>query len=114
MVKVSKNVFKVTKGDTVDVPLHLTFNGEPYVPSEGDVIRFALKRDIDDAEPVMIKVIPNDTLRLYISAEECDELEPAEKKPYCYDVQLTLGHNGHVITFITYKEGKFYVEKEVE
>ena len=84
----------------MEIPITIRLrNGEEYVPSEGDVIRFALKDKYDDNTPVLIrKVLPNDTLILRLESCETKEIM-ARKKPYVYDVELTTA-NGYVDTVV--------------
>lgn len=100
MVTVVNNTITLVRGDTVEVPVTIrTRNGEEYVPSEGDVIRFALKESYGDNVPVLInKVLPIDTLILRLESCETEALA-ATKKPYVYDVELTTA-NGYVDTFV--------------
>ena len=91
-----------TQGDTFETPLHMYVgkgaNKEPYIPSQGDTIRIAIKSDYSDAEPIIKKIIPNDTLIVRIQAEETKRLK-ARKKPYVYDIQLVTPDNT-TITFL--------------
>ena len=44
MVTVVNNTITLVRGDTVEIPVTIrTRDGEKYIPSEGDVVRFALK-----------------------------------------------------------------------
>lgn len=56
MVTVVNNTITLVRGDTVEIPVTIRLrNGEEYVPSEGDVIRFALKESYGDNVPVLIR-----------------------------------------------------------
>lgn len=100
MVTVVNNTITLVRGDTVEIPLTLRLrNGEKYIPSEGDVVRFALKDGYGDDVPVLIhKVLPNDSLILRLESCETKEIM-AKKKPYVYDVELTTA-NGYVDTVV--------------
>ena len=100
MVSVVNNTITMVRGDTVEIPVTIrTRDGEKFIPSEGDVIRFALKDKYDDNTPVLIrKVLPNDTLILRLESCETKEIM-ARKKPYVYDVELTTA-NGYVDTVV--------------
>ena len=100
MVTVVNNTITLVRGDTVEIPLTLRLrNGEKYIPSEGDVVRFALKDGYGDDVPVLIhKVLPNDSLILRLESCETKEIM-ARKKPYVYDVELTTA-NGYVDTVV--------------
>lgn len=46
MVRVVNNTITLVRGDTVEIPVTIwTRDGDIYVPSEGDVIRFAIKEN---------------------------------------------------------------------
>ena len=100
MVTVINNAITLVRGDTVEIPVTIRLrNGEEYVPSEGDVIRFALKESYGDNVPVLIrKVLPNSAPILRLESCETKELM-MRKKPYVYDIELTTA-NGYVDTFI--------------
>lgn len=97
MVNISGTTIELTRGDTLRVVLELTdYNGNAYVPNSGDVIRFAMKRRYNDATPLILKTIPNDTLTLLLEPSETKALPYAE---YVYDIEITYV-NGDVDTFI--------------
>lgn len=100
MVTVVNNAITLVRGDTVEIPVTIRLrSGEEYVPSDGDVIRFALKGSYDDNDPVLIhKVLANESPIIRLEACETKALV-AQKKPYVYDVELTTAH-GYVDTFI--------------
>ena len=110
MVKIKGKMITITKGDTLLVKVDINCNGEEYIPSEDDEVRFALKHKYDYPETLIYKVIPNDTLELLISSEETKQLS-VKDSPYVYDIQLTTA-SGIVDTFID--RGSFYVTEEVE
>ena len=99
----------LTRGDTLKIQISISKpDGEPYIPDPADVIRFAVKKDYNDETPLILKVVPNDTLIL--------TLDPSDTKPlafgkYVYDIQLTNGA-GEVDTFIT--KAQFILTEEVE
>ena len=100
MVTVVNNTITLVRGDTVEIPVTIRLrSGEEYVPTEGDVIRFALKESYGDNVPVLIrKVLPNSAPILRLESCETKGLT-ARKKPYVYDVELTTA-NGYVDTFV--------------
>lgn len=106
---VNKTSITLTRGDTLKIQIAIfTSGGEPYIPDPMDVIRFAMKKDYNDENPLILKVIPNDTLIL--------TLDPSDTKPldfgkYVYDIQLT-NSAGEVDTFIT--KAQFILTEEVE
>lgn len=106
---ISGDDITLTRGDTLFLQLSLTKDGEPYVPQQGSVIRFAMKeryKDPDD-KVVLVKNIPIDTLLLEFEPEDTKSL--IMKKTYVYDMELT-DEDGHVDTF---KSGTFTIGEEV-
>ena len=97
----------LTRGDSLPLQFGLKINGEPYTPDPEAVIRFAMKAKYTDEEPVLVKNIPVDTIRLDI--EPADTKDLPMKKTYVYDIELT-DENGYVETFV---EGKFTIAEEV-
>lgn len=82
--------------------------GNPYIPVEGDKIRFAAKKAYTDDAPCIIKEIPFDTCVLQLDPEDTKNLEqPSE---YVYDIQITLT-DGTVDTFI---RGVLEITEEVD
>ena len=110
MVRIENNTITITRGDTLETAVLIsTSDGDEFIPSAGDVIRFALKGEYRDDEPLISKQIPNDTLILRLESEETKRLS-ARRKPYVYDVQLTTP-DGTVDTFIS---GTVVVTEEVD
>ena len=110
MVKLAGNTIYVTQGDTLDLQINIyDQSGEAYTPDAGDVIRFALKKNYLDLNPLIAKTIDNDTLRLRLESEETKVLK-ASINPYVYDIEITM-EDGTVDTFIDRQ--KFYVTEEV-
>ena len=108
MIKISGKTIRMTKGDTLEVPVNImTKEGLVYIPAEGDVIRFAMKKNYDDEEPLILKTIPNDTLILRLESAETKDLEV--RTPYVYDIELTTV-TGTVDTFLS---GSLYLTEEV-
>lgn len=98
MFKINGTTISLTRGDTFLAKITMKRNGEDYTPAEGDVVRFAMTTSPinPSRQPIITKVIPNDTLVL--------RLEPADTKQlrfgnYSYDIQITFA-NGDVDTFI--------------
>ena len=94
---VSGTTITLTRGDTFMALISITDSeGVPYVPVEGDSVRFAMKATYGDAEPLLVKDIPIDTLKLVIDPEDTKKLPFGN---YVYDIQLTKA-SGEVDTFI--------------
>lgn len=110
------NSITLTRGDTLRIGVTIYKDGEIYEPEDGDVIRFSLKHnklkpdrsDYVDAEPLITKIIPNDTMVLTIEPEDTKGLA---FMPYVYDVQITF-NDGTVDTFIP--PSLFTITEEVE
>ena len=103
----TKEIF-LTRGDTLKVTINLLKDGLLYQPEEGDVIRFAMKKNFDRRARVLInKVIPNDTLELHLEPEDTKKYNFGD---YVYDIQITFA-NGDVYTFI---KGVIRLEEEVQ
>lgn len=99
----------MTRGDTLRVVLTLVDEeGNTYTPLPGDKIRFAMKHVYDDANPVILRDIPNDTLELVIYPEDTKHLP--QPSTYVYDMQITY-ENGDVETFID--KAKLKITEEV-
>lgn len=111
MIKVtSNNTIIMTRGDTLILPLIIMDElGETYIPVEGDSIRFALKKSYKDAEPLLTKIIPIDSMTLRLESTDTKDLE--QPGSYVYDVQLTT-IDGIVNTIIP--NGKLRIKEEVE
>lgn len=109
MVKIENGHIFLTRGDTFSCKVNI-FNadGTEYIPESDDVIRFAMKRTIDDRKPVISKIIPNDTMILAISSNDTKKLFFGD---YLYDIQITFA-NGDVDTFIPVNT--FTLEMEVD
>ena len=105
---VSGTTITLTRGDTfmADVTINKQDN-TPYIPVEGDSVRFAMKSSYEDAESVLAKNIPIDTMRLIFEPEDTKKLSFGQ---YIYDVQLTKA-SGEVDTFIT--KAKLKLTEEV-
>lgn len=103
------NRISLTRGDTFKAKVSITDSeGAAYTPNEGDKIRFAMKKDYDDEEPLLLINIPIDSMILVITPEDTKTLEFGK---YVYDVELTKA-NGDVDTFIT--KARIDLTEEVE
>ena len=103
------NNITLTRGDTLTLTVGLTKGGEPYVPEEGDVIRFALSKGYETDfgyELLITEVIPNETLTFTLTPTQT----ALEYRAYNYDIQVTHS-DGCVDTFIS---AKLTITGEVE
>jgi len=116
----SKNNITLTRGDSMTLTVTLLHEVppvppateptiEPYVPVEGDVIRFAVSKGYKEQSDYALKfakTIPNDTLTF-----TCIPTETAlYYDTYNYDVEITHS-DGTVDTFIS---GKLTITGEVK
>lgn len=96
--EVKGTTISLTRGDTCTIKIDiLDQDNMLYRPVEGDVIRFAAKRDYNKSAPVILKEVPIDTMVLKLEPEDTKQLEYGK---YVFDVELTKA-NGDVDTFIT-------------
>lgn len=108
MIKIEDNEITMTRGDTLETTVEIfTKQGEPYIPSSLDRIRFALKKRYKDVEPLIVKEVPYDTMLLHLDPEDT---KPLAFGDYVYDLELTTS-DGFVDTFIDKK--LFKITEEV-
>lgn len=106
---VSGTTITLTRGDTFMADITINKQDDtPYTPVEGDSVRFAMKSSYEDAEPVLTKDIPIDSLKLILEPEDTKGLAFGQ---YVYDIQLTKA-SGEVDTFIT--KAKLKLTEEVD
>lgn len=106
---VSGTTITLTRGDTFMADITINKQDDaPYTPVEGDSVRFAMKSSYEDAEPVLTKDIPIDSLQLILEPEDTKGLAFGQ---YIYDIQLTKA-SGEVDTFIT--KAKLKLTEEVD
>lgn len=96
-VFVNGNNITLTRGDSLILHVSMTRNDEPYTPSAGDSIRFALGRDKrGTSEPIILKNIDINDMTLRIDPEDTKTLSYGT---YYYDIEYT-SEEGYVDTFI--------------
>ena len=108
MVEITGTSITMTRGDTLVADVAMTRNGQAVTPDEGDVILFAVKNttmvgggaNYKDEEPILEKVVPNDTMQLVLNPEDT---KPLKFGTYVYDISITFA-DGSVDTFITTSE----------
>lgn len=106
-LKMKKIPISLTRGDTLKLKIEILVNNEVYTPEEEDIIRFAMKQSYSSSKVLIKKIIPNDTLILYIEPKDTKKLPFGT---YVYDIEITFA-NGDVDTFI---KGSFKLEEQVE
>lgn len=112
MVDVKGTTITITRGDSAAIRVQIIdFDGNEYVPVEGDTVRFALKKNYTDDEPLLVKPIPISTMDLILMPEDTKNLESGPiRGRYKYDIELTR-EDGMVDTFIP--RADFIVLEEV-
>lgn len=105
--KVEGKTIYLTRGDSLLINTVPTVDGLRYVPKSGDQIRFALKQDTSDGEPLIYKQADMTTMRVMLEPTDTKSLEYGT---YSYDVELITA-NGFVSTFIGPE--KFIITEEV-
>ena len=112
MVDVKGTTITITRGDSAVIEVQIIdMNGQQYTPVEGDSIRFAVKKNYTDSEPLLVKNIPIATMNLILSPEDTKNLESGPiRGKYKYDIELTRS-DGMVDTFIP--RADFIVLEEV-
>lgn len=115
MYEIKDLTIKLTRGDSFYTQIGMTTDdGQPYVPEEGDSLRFVMKNakivggEYVDEEPVLEKNIPTDTLVLTLAPADTSDLPFGR---YVYDIELTFA-SGDVDTFINNES--FFLEPEVD
>lgn len=107
MQNVSGTTIYLTRGDSLSVRVGIkTPAGYDYELQEGDEVRFAMKHDFSDSEPLILKTIGSDLL-LELDPEDTEDLPFGR---YVYDIELT-NASGKVDTFIA--DAVLYITKEV-
>lgn len=101
MVEVSGTTITITKGDTGIITVGIrNADGSAYVPQNGDTIRFAMKKNYSDAQTLILKDIPLESMELRLDPEDTKDLDAGPQKgKYKYDIELTRA-DGQVDTFI--------------
>ncbi len=108
MHKLTGNNIILTRGDTLKLTVALyNADGTTYTPDPADTIRFAMKKEYSDANPILNITIPNETLILTINPNDTKTLEFGQ---YVYDIEITKA-DGTVDTFIC--EAAFTIAPEV-
>lgn len=106
------NTITITRGDSAVIGVEIfDAEGQVFTPEEGDTIRFAVKKNYTDSEPLIVKDIPISTMELILMPEDTKNLESGPVRGrYKYDIELTR-NNTWVDTFIP--RGNFIVLEEV-
>lgn len=115
MYAVNGTTIVLTRGDTFICDVEIDADGEPYVPKEGESVRFAVKRKLFtpdkgnyvDSVPLIHKDIPIGSMMLQLLPEDTKKLKFGI---YAYDVEITMT-DGKVDTFLS---GDLDLRPEVE
>jgi len=93
MYKVENDNVYITRGDSAVLNLSI----EGYTAQEGDTLTFSVKKNCNDAQPVIQKSIDTTEMTITIDHEDTANLEFGD---YFYDVQLRRD-NGETVTYDT-------------
>ena len=97
MVKITGTTISMTRGDTLQAEVEIYQpNGDPYVPVEGDRVRFKMKERGGCGQVILTKEIPIGTLLLQLDPADTEGLAYGV---YGYDIEITMA-SGVVDTFI--------------
>lgn len=108
-VKISNKTITMTRGDTLRLKINISDSlGNPYTPTDGDSIRFAVKNSYSDATPLILKQIPIDTLLLQLDPSDTKTIK--QPSDLVYDIQITMA-DGTVDTFLS---GTLRITEEVD
>lgn len=107
--KINNSNKKITliRGDSLHLKVNIYIDGEPYTPSNGDTVRFAMKQTYQSNKILIHKNIPIDSLELHLEPSDTKKLAFGK---YVYDIEITFD-NGDVDTFIS---GELELAPEVE
>ena len=101
----------LTRGDSALLAIDLYKDNMKYSLQEGDVVRFALKKNIDDNACLIRKELTTDAEgNLILEILPSDTKELPLLKEYKYDIELTTAQ-GKVHTFL---KGELYLDEEVD
>ena len=106
MLTIDENTIAITRGDTGYIHLDLTKDSEPYPYEEGDTVTFSVKKNYEDEDYAVQKIVPAGTA-IILNPIDTKKLEYGD---YFYDIQLntTLGE-----IFTVVGPAKFKVTKEI-
>ena len=101
MVEIKDTTITMVRGDTARISVSIKdAEGDPYIPAEGDSIRFAAKKKYTDTTVALYKDIDIGAMLLTIEPEDTKDLQMGSiKGRYVYDIELTQA-DGTVDTFI--------------
>lgn len=106
--KICGSTITLTRGDSLKAYVEMTEDGKTFSARSSDRVRFAMKKSYEDAEPLLVKEIPTDTMLLSLAPEDTKQLSFGA---YVYDIELTTA-DGEVDTFIP--KGKIKITEEVD
>lgn len=113
------NELTVIRGDTLETePIIIYFDeigGEEYILNDTDELKFSCKKKLNDIEPLITKIIPNETKVLRLESQDTKKFDnpsnPNQLIKYYYDIQLTRV-DGTVNTII--QASPLYIKPEVD
>lgn len=92
MVEIRGTRIKLTRGDTLYLTAQL-FNadGTKYVPQQGDLTYFRMKKRYSDTEDVIYKVFDNTTMQIRLDPQDTEGLIVDYEYPY--NIRTIRGEN---------------------
>lgn len=119
MLKVKDNTITMTRGDSAHIEIQIEYEGGiPFEAVYGDFIRFTVRKNYNDANPLfiidMIPYVPSDQEYVLVESVELN-IRPAHTRDldygsYKFDIQL-IRLNGDIDTFID--KGTLILTEEV-
>lgn len=101
----NRQPIEITRGDSEIFQVSIEINGEEYIPQEGDVVSFAMRKNF--GRVLLQKEVPISTMQLVLDPEDTKYLPFGR---YKYDMQITFA-DGRVKTFV--KPSPFIIGEEV-
>lgn len=119
MLKVKDNTITMTRGDSAHIEIQIEYEGGiPFEAVYGDFIRFTVRKNYDDVNPLfiidMIPDVPSDQEYVLVESVELN-IRPTHTRDldygsYKFDIQL-IRLNGDIDTFID--KGTLILTEEV-
>lgn len=102
------NTIRITRGDSLTVNISLTDDdGFPYVPVEGDVVNFTVKKSAKATETLIEKQIDINTLELDLVEADTENLAFGE---YRYEIEVVVVGGDH---YTVIKNAPFIITEEL-
>lgn len=107
MIKITKNIIHMTRGDTLSFTLTIVDqDGETYEPGLEDKVYFRVKKNAW-SKYSLVKEIPTNTMELKLNSEDTYNLIPGD---YKYEIELVTPTFNYTI----FENEKFVIGEELE